>query len=272
MLYDHYLSISMFLSRISKSLFLFFLLFISLQRLHAQDNDSLPDFTASDAVNTDERTAVDVSDNDYSKVDAYALSIKKRYKKTGELAHDLTAPYKTDEDKVRSIFIWITNNIAYDCAAFHSKKNQNIKFTYKNQADLDAKREKFYADYAARILRSRKAICEGYAVLFQELCKQSGIRCEIAVGKVSNNTSAIERVRNKKNFSTNHAWDRVLVSGTWYYIDPTWASGYCDKNVKKFYKSFKPYYYLTPIDKLYVTHAENEKQTVKRNNAIAKVR
>lgn len=223
-------------------------------------------------MNQDAHAGINTTGADYSKVDAYVLSLTKHYKKIPELAHDLTAPFSTDEDKVRAIFMWITDNVAYDCALFHSRNNKGMRFIYKDQADLDAKRNKYYMDYATRILRSRKAICEGYAVLFQQLCKESNIRCEIAIGRVSNNTAKIGRIRNKKNFTTNHAWDRVLVNGSWYYADPTWASGYCDKDVKKFYKDFKPYYYLTPVDRLYDTHAENEKQTEKRNNAVARSR
>jgi len=250
--------------------FLFCALWLLPLLLKAQDNDTIPAIT--DAVNTGSKIFVSTSAVDYSAIDNRIGAIKRRYKKISDLATDLTAGCTSDEDKVRAIFIWITNNISYDCAEFHSRKDQNIRFTYKTQAELDAKRRKYYSDYATRVLRSRKAICEGYAVLFQELCQQSNIQCEIVVGRVSVNTNMIDRIRGKKNFSTNHAWDKVKISGTWYYADATWASGYCDKGVKKFTKNFNAYYYLTPVDKLYLTHAENEKQTEKRNNAIAKIK
>ena len=236
----------------------------------AQENDTLAEYT--DAVNTGTMALQPAFSTDYSGIDSTVLAIKKHYKKISDLSTDLTAPYATDAEKVRAIFIWITGNIAYDCHEFHSNTGQVVSFTYKSQADLDAKRKKYYADYAGRVLRSRKAICEGYAVLFQELCRQNNIPCEIVVGRVSNNTAKIERVRGKKNFSTNHAWDKVKIGDSWYYVDPTWASGYCDKGVKKFYRSFNPYYYLTPADKLFLTHAENEKQTERRNNAMARTK
>lgn len=239
-------------------------------QMQAQGNDLLPD--DDDAVNTGSATLKAASTVDYSAVDSRILKIRKHYKKISDLSADLTAGYTTDEEKVRAIFIWITNNISYDCSEYHSRKDMNVRFTYKTQEELDAKRQKFYSDYAMKVLRGKRAICEGYAVLFQELCKQNNIPCEIVVGRVSNNTNKIERVRGKKNFSTNHAWDKVKISGVWYYLDPTWASGYCDKGVKKFTKSFNAYYYLTPTDKLFLTHAENEKQTEKRNNAVARVK
>jgi len=255
----------------NRIVFSLFFAFIFTGNSSAQDDST--ELLASDAVNMEAKgNPVFVSPTDYSAVDAYALGLKRHYKKIPDLAKDLTANCSSDEEKVRSIFMWITNNIAYDYAQLHSKQDMNIKFTYKTQAELDKKRKAYYAAYATKVLRNKKGICEGYAVLFQELCTESGIPCEIAVGRVSNNTNKIERVRGKKNFATNHAWDKVKISGTWYYVDPTWASGYCDKDLKKFYKNFNAYYYLTPLDKLYATHAENEKQTEKRNNVVVKVK
>jgi transglutaminase/protease-like cytokinesis protein 3 len=118
------------------------------------------------------------------------------------------------------------------------------------------------------VLKKKKGICEGYAVLFQELCRETGIKCEIAIGKVSNNTKSIKNLKDKRSFSTNHAWNKVLINNVWYHIDATWASGYCDKQVRKFYKEYNSYYYLSPIGQLYSTHAENLKETEKRNSFL----
>lgn len=256
--------------RFFSSLLFAIVLFFGAQPGFAQEADSLNE--SGDAVNTNSGVMLSTSTVDYSAIDARIATMKGHYKKIPQLAQELAAPYTTDEDKVRAIFMWTTSNIAYDCSLYHSKNRKGPSISYKSQAELDAKRDKYYMDYATRILRSHKAICEGYAVLFQELCKQNNIRCEIVIGCASNNTSKIERMRNRKNFGTNHAWDKVMLNGTWYYVDATWAAGYCDKDVKKFYKDFKPYYYLTPVDKLYSTHAANERQTEKRNNAVAKSR
>jgi transglutaminase-like putative cysteine protease len=262
----------LFFMQFIKQLLLFLIVLFTAGNLSAQEIDTASDLSADDAVNTDARTAVVFPEKDFSAIDTYVLGLKRHYKKIPDLAKDLTLHCSNDEEKVRAIFIWITNNISYDCPQFHSKKDMNIKFTYKTQEELDEKRNAYYYNYGTRVLRSRKGICEGYAVLFQLLCRENGIPCEIAIGRVSNNTHKIEKVRGKKNFATNHAWDKVKIGNEWFYADPTWASGYCDKDVKKFYRSYKPYYYLTPLDKLYVTHAENEKQSEKRNNVIAKIR
>jgi transglutaminase/protease-like cytokinesis protein 3 len=239
--------------------------------LSAQENDSLSDSFTSDAVNTNAGIVRPLAAT-YSAIDSYVFSLKKHYKNIPELAADLTRPFSTDEEKVRAIFIWITSNINYDCAEYHSHKSMTVKFKYKSQEDLDKKRQVFYDNYAANVLKKGKGICEGYAVLFQHLCKESGIQCDLVVGRVSGDIKTIERIKGKKNFATNHTWDKVKIGDSWYYLDPTWASGFCDKGVKKYYKNYNEYYYLTPLTKLYKTHAENEKQTEEKNVVTARFR
>lgn len=55
----------------------------------------------------------------------------------------------------------------------------------------------------AECLKIGKALCAGYANAFDALCTMSGIY------------STVES-------SPSHAWNKVYVGGTWYYVDPTW--------------------------------------------------
>jgi transglutaminase/protease-like cytokinesis protein 3 len=239
--------------------------------IFAQSAENASDFSDPEGVNTGAKISQVVNaPNNFSSVDAYSLRLNSKYKKIPELATALTAPFTSDQDKVRSIFIWITDNIAYNCPEFHSQKAQRVSFSYRTAQELNDKRNKFYYDYATRVLKSRKGICEGYAVLFQQLCLANNIPCEIVIGTASGNIAKIQRLKGKKNFGTNHAWVKVKLDNSWFYIDPTWASGYCDKGVRKFYKEFNPEYYLTPTDKPYPTHVANEKETERRNNVFVK--
>ena len=219
-----------------------------------------------DAVNTEsvDRAAYTASVN-FTTVDKHALSLSSKYKTIPALAKDLFEPFSTQQEKVRAIFMWITNNISYDCVAYHSKKSTRVSFTYSTEQELAEKKEKDYFDYATRVLQSRKAVCEGYAALFNALCKLAGVQSEVVIGTASNNIEKIKRLKERKNFFTNHTWNKVMIDGMWYYADATWASGYCDVGVKHFFKEFKPYYYITPIDQLYETHAVNAKATEQRN-------
>ncbi len=208
---------------------------------------------------------------DYSKVDAYVMAMHKKYKSIPALAKDLGEPFKTEPEKVRAIFMWIANNIAYDCSAYHSKNKGGFSVYYgpnESKAVIVEKWEKCYMSYATSVLRSKKGICEGYSRLFYELCRLNGIHCKMVVGNASSNKMKIDLERMIKNFPTNHAWNEVQIDGKWYYADLTWASGYCDSEVKKFYKKFQEYYFLTPETDLFYSHAENIRQTKRKNELL----
>jgi transglutaminase/protease-like cytokinesis protein 3 len=257
------------LAFIKRILFLSLFIIFS-QPVSAQENDTIADKIEPAAVNTNSVNIFDsVTAEKYKNVDKVVLSMKKRNKKAPILAKEITAPFTTEEEKVRALFIWETNNIAYDCAAYHDKHPPTGNFSYKTQEELVAKLDKYYTSVAALTLRNKKAVCEGYAVLFWELCKANGINCQLVDGRASENKDKIKKLRTRKSFSTNHMWNKVQVNGVWYYIDVTWASGYCDKPVRKFYKKFNSFYFLTPVDNLYPTHAENIKLTERRNNPVA---
>jgi transglutaminase/protease-like cytokinesis protein 3 len=143
---------------------------------------------------------------DHSRVDNYVLQIKGRYKNIPSLAKDITQPFTTDEDKVRAIFRWMTNNIAYDCKEYHNKNRSiggGISYNKKTTKQEKAgKWEDVYFRYATRVLRSKKGICEGYATLFYELCIYSGVQCEVITGKADGGH------KEKPKFS-GHAWNKV---------------------------------------------------------------
>ncbi|MBI3517889.1 MAG: hypothetical protein HY062_00845 [Bacteroidetes bacterium] len=238
--------------------------------LSAQETDTIAEKPEPDAINTGSASIFDsAAVARYENVDHIVLAMKKLSKKTPILAKEITAPFTSEEEKVRALFVWVTNNISYDCAAYHAKPPHAGNLSYKTQAELEAKLDKYYSNIATLTVRNKKAVCEGYSVLFWQLCKVNGIHCQLVDGRASENKDKIKRLRSKKKFNTNHMWNKVQVNGVWYYIDVTWASGYCDPPVTKFFKKFNPFYFLTPLDKLFPTHAENIKLTEKRNHPIS---
>jgi transglutaminase/protease-like cytokinesis protein 3 len=247
---------------------LLFLLFLLITAgLYSQDTDSIAEKAEPDAVNTNSVNLFDsAAAIKFKKVDDFVLKMKKKNKAIPILAKEITAPFNTEEEKVRAIFIWMTNNIAFDCATYHSKKTPEGNFNYKTPEELLEKLDKYYYNYAMLVLRNKKGVAEGYSVLFRELCKYADIKCLLVEGRASDNRDKIKKLRKRSGFSTNHTWNKVQINGQWYYIDVTWASGYCDKKVTRFYKKFNPYYFITPPDELYPTHAENIRFTERRNN------
>lgn len=259
----------MILQRDLKKFFYTAVLIVSSHISFAQENDTIAEKIVPAAVNTNPADIFDsVNAEKYKKVDKFVLAMKRRNKKTPILAKEITAPFTSEEEKVRAIFIWITNNIAYDCAAYHDKHPPKGDFNYKTEAELVTKLDKYYTNVCALTLRNRRAVCEGYSVLFWQMCKAAGINCELVDGRASENRGLIKKLRNRKSFSTNHMWNKVEIKGVWYYVDVNWASGYCNKAVTKFYKKYNPTYFLTPLDNLYPTHAENSKLTQRRNHPI----
>src|SRR5689334_5721719 len=117
-------------------------------------------------------------------------AIEKRVKTIKPLSPDslaqiLTAPYKTDTEKVWSIFRWITENIVYDTLGYYYPEK-----LYEGlwQASLIANRADYNSEYNKRIvqkiLTEKKAVCDGYSRLFKSLCDSAKIRCEIITGYI----------------------------------------------------------------------------------------
>jgi len=81
------------------------------------------------------------------------------------------------------------------------------------------------------VLKTRLAVCEGYANLFKKLCDELKIPCVIVHGYargVGSSPAAAERPN-----ESNHAWNIVTIYNESYLIDCTWNSGYMDGMVSK---------------------------------------
>jgi len=86
-----------------------------------------------------------------------------------------------DYEKVYLINEWIKNHVSYDT-------------THKNQSSYNA-------------IFAQKAVCNGYAMLFNKIAKASGLEAKVITGKSKN---------------MPHAWNAVKINGLWYFVDCTW--------------------------------------------------
>ncbi len=136
---------------------------------------------------------------------------------------------QSEQEKVRSIYQWIIQNIRYDKQAY---KNGNKRI---NRSNTD-------------ILKRKEAICWGYSTLFKAMCERANIPCEVisGYGKTSFDTAP-----NLK--SPNHAWNSVKIDSSWYLLDATWDSGLIG-NVSIFEQKFGHDYFLTPPKYFIVNH------------------
>ena len=108
----------------------------------------------------------------------------------GELLEELSLPAETRYETASAIYRYITDTVEYD---------------YDNPESYDLK----YTCYAA--LFDKKAVCQGYSLLFYRLALESGIDCRLIPGTAG---------------SVNHGWNIVQMDDGYYYnIDATWDAG-----------------------------------------------
>ncbi|SDZ81072.1 Putative cell wall binding repeat-containing protein [Oribacterium sp. KHPX15] len=117
----------------------------------------------------------------------------------------------TDEQKAQEELVvknFLKKNIKADMNDFEKEMAVARYLQKKCKYDYSAYRGKFenhklsYCSYNALV--NGKAVCQGYAEAFQELCESAGLSTRI----VSN---------------SNHAWNLVKLDGQWYHVDITWA-------------------------------------------------
>ncbi|WP_460567756.1 transglutaminase domain-containing protein [Flaviaesturariibacter terrae] len=171
----------------------------------------------------------------YARPDAVALSADAPT--PDSLARVLTKDFSEDRDKVRAIFRWITANIRYQL------RGKSARHGARWNPDSDTAYDGRPADERAAysVLRSREAVCEGYARLFNTLCRYSGIRSVLVRGFVRNDSDPADR-----SFSSNHSWNAVWLDSSWQLLDATWAAGYVRSGSDEFTPSLDEFYYLTP--------------------------
>ncbi|WP_421920140.1 transglutaminase domain-containing protein [Marinifilum sp.] len=189
---------------------------------------------------------------DLIKVDQIVGGYPASFSSTEDLALKITRDFSTDLEKVRAAYTWIALQVDYDIKAL--SKPQRVRFSYRSQAELEAKKKQFREELALYTLLKRKALCEGYSTLFQNLCQKMNIECEIVSGTARRLISEI----GKANLPSNHAWNAVNINGTWQLIDVTWAAGWVDYSKMKFNKEFSSAYFASHPDEFAMKHLPDD--------------
>lgn len=164
-------------------------------------------------------------------IDAHARNVPYSYTSDKTmLVNYLIQPCKNDWQKVRAIFVWMTNNIAYDVDS------------YKNNTVTS---EKCQADY---VLRHRKGVCSGYADLFRSMCLIAGVYCFTVEGY----SKGVGHYPGKVIDKTNHAWNICEIDEKMHLFDVTWAAGYYSYG--SFVRMFDDFWWDTPPEHFITTH------------------
>lgn len=139
---------------------------------------------------------------DYGKIDEYGRNAPESAARTmNTLSQYLTQPARSDLAKARSVYAWITSHVRYDETAFTGKRFSSE------------------IEYANRVLRSRKAVCTGFSLLYKHLLVQAGIDVVSIKGySRTNDHEAGQPIR-----QIDHEWNAVKLDGDWYLLDIAWA-------------------------------------------------
>jgi hypothetical protein len=176
--------------------------------------------------------------NPFAKIDDHARNCPR----TAETSIEMLAAYlekaaKTDQEKARVIFIWLTKNVRYDDYGFNTGK---------------------YSDPSAEnVLKSRKAVCEGYANLFYALGKKMGLQIQ----KVSGYAKGYGYKGGDHFKKINHAWNIIKTDSSWRVFDATWGASKANtvngKLVTK--KEFDDFWFNTDPYAAIFTHFPEDK-------------
>lgn len=173
------------------------------------------------------------------------------------LVSQLTENCSTETEKARAIFVWITDNIAYDYRAFNKRKLPKRPKPKKGK-NYDFIIAQWKVDYTDRVLRKGKGVCEGYSMLFNRMCDYAGLKSDYVPGYVKSQPNQIGRMGIR-----DHAWNGIQLDGKYYFLDATWAAGGCSTDKKgrlnEFFKNFDDFYWLTPVEKFCLDHYPEDK-------------
>lgn len=151
------------------------------------------------------------------------------------LSNQLTKGYDTDEQKVKAIYSWLTNNIKYDV-------DQWLGFNTQHSS-------------ARHILLTRKGSAPDFSFLFNELCRYASIPSVIISGYLKNEYTDYGH----KYLSDDHSWNTVLINNEWRLFDSCLDAGKIEYYKRTFAGYFIYGFTLGTSDRLvYKPHFKRE--------------
>ena len=140
----------------------------------------------------------------YSEIDAYVRICPKSIEKNpDQLVSYFEEIAETDLEKARAIYVWLAENISYDAKSINKNK--------------------FGDNSALGVLKSRKAVCQGYAKLFDLLGNKMGLNIQFVSGYSKNDVQ--EESWDFDGEEGDHAWNVIKIDDEWRVFDATWGAG-----------------------------------------------
>lgn len=168
----------------------------------------------------------------FAAIDAYALAAPAKVESdVATLARYLVAPAKNDREKIRAIYRWTCDRIAYDAESYFAK-------SYPDQS-------------AEATLKTRLSVCAGYANLVHALGQAAGLETRVVGG---DSRTAVGEASTE---GEPHAWNAVKLDGTWHLLDSTWGAGHVEES-RTFTKAYDDAYFLGEPTMFAFTHRPDE--------------
>jgi len=135
-------------------------------------------------------------------IDAYMRNCPAASERSiADIAYYINRSARTDLEKARAVYVWMTDNVFYNDAGYNAG---------------------IYGDNSAEgVLRTRLAVCAGFANLFTEIAVKTGIEAVT----ISGYAKGINYSEGDQFDGTNHAWNAVKIDGAWKIYDATWGQG-----------------------------------------------
>lgn len=193
----------------------------------------------------------------YATVDEAIANYPKSFASPEKLADKIKTDFTTEEEKARAIFTWIALNVHYDLKSYYAQSsNPQIAYSFSSEEERIQKEQKFRRDSAAKLLRTKKGVCQDYASLFHTLCELVGLKCMTITGTSKTVLNHIGKLPK----ASDHAWNAVKIAETWRLIDVTWASGMANFETGKMMQKFNDAYFFTPPAIFFLNHFSDDKR------------
>ncbi|WP_299624714.1 transglutaminase domain-containing protein [uncultured Tenacibaculum sp.] len=192
-----------------------------------------------------------ISAQDFTMVDNVVRSAYKNVTSIENLAKRIDYDFKTDVEKTRAVFTWLTHNVRYQ--EHYSKLLKEPEFLVYFSEDhlkriIKTKQEKKIKE----AFEDRTAVCEGFSLLFKRICDLMNLENELIYGYTKPSGDYVGILATTKN----HVWNAVKVNNKWIIIDPTYGAGQSYNGV--WIREFNPTFFNTSMSILNRTHFPSE--------------
>lgn len=198
--------------------------------------------------------ATKVSAQNFSSIGKIVNNYPEHITSIDKLSKHIREDFSTPEKQIMALYFWMATTIEYNLNEY-KYGHDSYSFRYSSKEELEKKIAERDAQIVKTTLKTRKAVCEGYAKTFEQACIALNIECVVISGYSKTEGSAI----GKLPLTEKHAWNAVKIAGTWKFVDATWGAGYAE-NSDYWLPKFDPYYLFTPPSEFIGSHfPEDEK-------------